>query len=372
MFSKPLHFILVYIMTVVNVTLVFCPLVAAIVPFVNRRGLSFSISQSVFDNFMTAFYFLVFLVSVCMLLYFFLDLIFGFSIRSLLKKSKRYEKIKEYAFLKQIFEQTKQRFGEKYVQLYVKQSDEVNAFAVASFGRRVIILSDGLIQDYLRKSKDSQEFLTSIRSIMGHEMSHLVNKDFMPSYMIIANQSATNFVSFFLRIIFTAMSKIVLFIPYGGRFLALFMNEIYSILNFILRLFNKYAINVVYEFLRKWISRSVEYRCDRQAGQAFGGAYMAKALSFLGESGYLTIFATHPSTKSRIKKVQNVKVKNSTVRPGLIESLSNYFAFLMLFIICLYFAKQAGVDMMIRYYIRQHEQIHTKLKFLWELLKGMI
>ena len=239
MLSKPLHFILVYIMTVFNISIVFCPLLVLIMPFVKRNGLSFSISQTVFDHFVTGFFFLVFAVSVLMLVYFLLDFVFGFSVRAMLKKCKRFEKMKEYDFLAKVFEQTKQRFNEKHVKLYVKQSGEVNAFAVASFGRKAIILSEGLIQDYLRKSKDPQEFLVSIRSIIGHEMSHLTNKDFLPTYMIIANKSATNFVSSILRVIFNMISKVALFVPYGGKIFALFMNEFYVILNYYSVLINK-------------------------------------------------------------------------------------------------------------------------------------
>ncbi len=372
MLSKPIHFILVYVMTVLNVSLVFLPLVAAIIPFVDRQGLTISIPGAVIDKVLLIFFFLTFLVSALMLLYFVLDMVLGFSVRSSLKQCKRFEKMKEFDFLAKIFDQVKAKFDEKNVVLYVKNSNEINAFAVASFGRKAIVLTSGLIQDYLRKSENPKDFLLSIRSVMGHEMSHLINKDFMPTYMVIANESATNFVSFLLKMIFSIFSRIMLFFPYGGRIFAIFMTEIYSVLDFILRLFNKYIIHNLYEFLRKFISRSTEYRCDRQSAHAFGGQSMARSLSFLGDFGYFTIFATHPSTKSRVKKVQDVKEKKGYIRPSIVDSISNYFAFLMIVITCLYFAKQAGVDVMVRYYIRQHEQIHLKVKFLWDFLKGFI
>lgn len=372
MLSKPIHFILVYIITVFNISILFCPLLAALIPFVSRKGLAFSISGSVVDKAVIAFFFLIFLVSVLMLAYFFLDFIFGFAVRASLKGCRRFEKVKEFDFLAKIFEQAKIKFGERHVKLYIKESAEVNAYAVASFGRKAVILTSGLIKDYLRNSKNPEDFLRSIRSIIGHEMSHLINKDFLPTYMIIANKNAVNFVSFILKVFFNILSKIVLFIPYGGRFFGLFMNETYSALNFVLNGFNKLIVNNLYEFLRKSISRSSEYRCDRQSAHAFGGANMARSLSFLGESGYFTVFATHPSTKSRMKKVKDIQAKNKVIRPIFMDSISNYLAFLMLFIVCLYFAKQAGVDVMVRYYVRQHDEIHMKMNFLWSLIKGFI
>ena len=372
MILKLFHFILVYIIAVFNVSILTSPVIAMMIPFLKREGLVFSISSSVFDVFVTFMFFLFFLVSVVMLLYFFLDFIFGFSMRSHLKGCKRFEKIKEYEYLKKIFEQTKMRFKEKNVQLYVKESDEVNAFAVASFGRRAIVLSSGIIREYLRKSDGPEDFLLSLRSVLGHEMSHLVNKDFLPTYMIIANQKATNLVASLVNFVFSIFARLVLFLPYGGRVFALVANEINSILGFIIRMFNKYIVDVIYEFLRKFISRGVEYRCDRQSAHAFGGNHMARSLSFLGKSGYFTIFATHPSTQSRIKKVKKLKLKHKIIRPSTLDSLTNYFAFLTLIAISLYFAKEAGVDRFLRYYIGQHDEIHSKLHFLFNLIKGMI
>lgn len=372
MILKLFHFVLVYIIAIFNVSILTSPLIAMMVPFLKREGMVFSLSGSVFDVFVNFLFFLIFLVSVMMLIYFFLDLIFGFSMRMHLKGCKRYEQIKEYKYLKKIFEQTKMRFKEHNVLLYVKESDEVNAFAVASFGRRAIVLSAGIIREYLRKSDGPEDFLLSLRSVIGHEMSHLINKDFLPTYMIIANQRATNFVAFFVNFIFSVFSRAIIFLPYGGRIFALFANEINSAIGFLIRMFNKYVVDMVYEFLRKFISRGVEYRCDRQSAHAFGGSHMAKSLSFLGKSGYFTIFATHPATQSRIKKVQKLKIKHRYVRPSIIDSLTNYFAFLMLIVISLYFAKEAGVDRFVRYYIRQHEEIHSKLYFLYNLIKGFI
>jgi Zn-dependent protease with chaperone function len=69
----------------------------------------------------------------------------------------------------------------------------------------------------------------------------------------------------------------------------------------------------IYQFLKNFFGRAVEYRCDRQSAKAFGGLNIAHALSLLGESGYFTLFSTHPATQKRIKKVQSVEEKNAII-----------------------------------------------------------
>ena len=57
-----------------------------------------------------------------MLFYLFLDFIFGFSVRSSLKKCKKYEKYKEYDFLTPILTQVKEKFGT--LRFYYQGGDE--------------------------------------------------------------------------------------------------------------------------------------------------------------------------------------------------------------------------------------------------------
>jgi len=306
-----------------------------------------------------------------MLFYLFLDFLFGFSVRSSLKNCKRFEKIKDYDFLSDIFDQIKTKFDEKTVHLYIKNSDEINAFAVSSFNKKAIVLTQGLIKHYLVECQDPKRFLNAIRSIMGHEMSHLINKDFLPAFLIITNQKATNFVSSILSIIFVFITRLTSMIP-GLRSHALIVNDIYLIIRFILTSFNRFVVYNIYEFLRRFVSRSIEFRCDRQSAQAFGGQNMAFALSMLGKSGYFTPFSTHPGTAKRIKKVQSVKMTESTIGARFVDSIANYFSIMFLMIICLLFAKQAGVDIMLRRYIQDHEVINRKLMILWGLIKNIL
>ncbi len=371
MFSKPVNLILVYVVTVFNIVVLISPLMLALLPLINFGHHPLAISAGTLQKIKLASYFLFFLVSFLMLFYLFLDFLFGFSVRSSLKNCKRFEKIKDYDFLSDIFDQVKTKFGERNVHLYIKNSDEINAFAVSSFNRKAIVLTHGLIKHYLVECPDPKRFLNAIRSIMGHEMSHLINKDFLPTFLIITNQKVTNFISSILSTFFSILSRVMLFIP-GVKSYAFLMNEIYRLVRFILTFFNRFVVYNIYEFLRRFVSRSLEFRCDRQSAKAFGGHNMALALSMLGKSGYFTLFSTHPNTERRIKKVQNVKMVESTIGASFIDSIANYFSIMFLMVICLYFAKEAGVDLMVRAFIRQHEVIHHKLLMLWGLIKNIL
>ena len=368
MFAKPFNLALVYVVTVLNYVLLFSPFLAIALPFMKFQNHVLTIEYDIFQKIKLGFCVLAFLVSFLMLVYLVLDFLFGFSVRASLKGCSRHEKLKEYDFLTGIFDQVKTKFAEKNVKLYIKDSDEVNAYAISSIGSKAMVLTRGIVNHYLVECPDPKNFLSALRSIMGHEMSHLINKDFLPTFLIINNQKMTNFISHILFIIFNVGVRTSRLMPYGGRFMANLISDTYSILSFILTSFNRFVVYNIYEFLRRSVSRSIEYRCDRQSALAFGGRNMALALSMLGESGYFTLFSTHPRTKARMNKVENIKITDSVILPRFFDSVANYFSLIMLVVICLYFAKQAHVDYALRQYIQNHETINRKLVMLWHLV----
>lgn len=368
MFSKPLSLVLVYVITVINIVVLASPLLAVIAPFVRIENTSLVIENVIFQKLKFAFLLLCFVVSFLMLFYLVIDFLFGFSVRTSLKGCTRYEKIKDYDFLTDLFNQVKTKFGENNVKLYIKNSDEVNAYAVSSLGSRAIVLTSGIINRYLDECPDPKMFLYALRSLLGHEMSHLVNKDFLPAFLIITNQKITNMVSNLLFIGFNLLIRLLNMLPFGGNYWAQVMRNSYFTINFAVTFFNRFVVYNLYEFLRRTLSRSIEFRCDRQSAKAFGGKNMALALSMLGESGYFTIFSTHPRTQTRMSRVENIKISDAIVKPQFLDSLSNYFALMFLIVICLYFAKQASVDYFVRLYLQDHEILNRKITTLWHLI----
>jgi|APGre2960657423_1045063.scaffolds.fasta_scaffold01442_2 Zn-dependent protease with chaperone function len=369
MFAKPLKLILIYILTVVNIVFLIAPIIATIAPFINFTKNGISVDYSIAQKVAMATSILIFVISFLMLFFIFIDFLFGFSLRSSLKNCKRYEKIKGYEFLREIFIQTQEKFNCKSVKLYVKNSDEINAYAVSSMQSGAVVLTRGIIDHFLLSSRDPKEFLFSLRSIMAHEMSHLINRDFLPTFFVISNQKATNFISQLLHYFFYVQINFMQNIPYIGKIYSSSIYYLYRFINFTLTIFNKYVVLVIYNFLNKFASRSIEFRCDLQGAQAFGGENMVLALQKLGKSGYFTIFSTHPKTKTRINHVKFVKQTNEIILPRFIDKLTNQLAITILIIICLYFAKQANIDLLIRDIIRNQDFIYRKLSYLWHLLR---
>jgi Zn-dependent protease with chaperone function len=368
MFAKPFNLLLTYIVTIFNIIILILPIFIIAAPFVEFENSSIIVSKGVKNRVLFATMFMIFLVSFFMLCYLVLDFIFGFSFRSSLKNCKPFQKIKDYEFLSEVFNQVKDKFSEQGVKLYIKDSSEINAFALSSFGRRAIILTHGLIDHYLYESPDPKKFLYSIRSIMGHEMSHLINKDFLPTFLVITNQKITNLISKILFMTINLLVNLVNLMPFGPRRTVGLAVRIYGFMNFIITAFNRFVVYNIYKFLKQFISRRIEYRCDYQSAKAFGGANMSRALSMLGDDGYFTLFSSHPRTKKRMKKVENIEMSERTIRPNFFDSLSNYFSILFLMFFCLFFAKQAKIDIIMRNYIENHEVIYAKLTTLWHLI----
>lgn len=374
MFAKPINLMLVFIVTSFNLIILALPIIAMIAPYVEfgHNFGSVAIDVEIYERARVAVFFLLFISSFFMIIYLIFDFMFGFSVRASTRGCVDYNKLKDYEFLGDVFTQVQERFGRQNVKLLIKRSDEINAYALGGLRSSYIILTRGLINHYLTKSHNMDDFLLAIRSVMGHEMSHIINKDFLPTYLIITNQKITNFVSNSVYFLFAIIAKTVSNVPYGGRHTSKMIYLIYTILHFGLTLFNRIVVYNIYEFLRKFISRSIEYRCDKQSALAFGGMNMSLALSMLGKRGYFTLFSTHPATQSRINNVTQVETKDAIIKPSILNSLSNFMSFLLLLFICYYFGKEARVDIMIKSYLQSHDLIYSYVKAVWNFIKQII
>ena len=368
MFAKLISIALIFIVCCFNVLYILTPFLAVLIPFIDFNNGQFIISRILFNNVLSLFIVSLFSLTFLMLFYMLLDFLFGFSARLSLKNCKKYEKYKQYDFLQPVLSQVKEKFQDNSIQLYIRNSDEINAFAVGSLNGKYIVLSRGLIDHFFVCCPEPKTFLSAIRAVISHEMSHLINKDYVSGYIILTNQKITNLISKFLHFFFLNFTRLVSYFPYGGNQTAGFMYRSYLLIDSFVIFFNRVVVFNVYEFARKFISRSIEYRCDLQASNAFGGKNMALALRLLGDNSYFSLFSTHPNTKSRIKRIENIKISEKFVRPCFVDSLANYLSFTILIFLTLLFAKLSKFDLLIREIIRDHENIHRKLLFLWSLI----
>ncbi len=338
MFSKILSFTLVYILSIINFLIILTPM--AFILF----GEIFIHSSNHYT--MSVILLLISGTSFLMLLFLLFDFLFSSSVNFYKKTSTLASKSKDYLIFDRIFDDVKNKFNKNDVKLYISNSGEINAFAVGSLRANIIVLTTGILNSYSKKIEDNEKFLLSIKGIMGHEMSHIINKDYFTALLLIVNQRAVNFISKLVFLFFNIFIRIISILPIVGTFLSNIIINVYNIINLLINFFYQKIMIKVYNFINLQISKKIEYRADNQGAKVVGGENMAYALSLLGSSGFFTLFSSHPATKSRVKKVKNVE-KSEVIK----AVLGSDFAFLLSFALIIYTIiityKAANVDNLI-------------------------
>lgn len=340
MFSKIFSFILVYILSVANFLVILTPMMFVLLGenLLNSYG-----------NYTKSLIFLsISATSFLMLLFLLFDFCFSSSVRFYKKRSIKYDKNNNYKIFERIFDNIKKKFNKKNVQLYISNSNEVNAFAVGSLRQNIIVLTTGLIDSYSSRIKNNNQFLLSIEGIIGHEMSHIINKDYFTALLLIVNERAVNFISKIIFIFFNFLIRIINLIPLIGNYISNIILILYKILNFLISFFYKKIMINIYKFIQLQISKNIEYRADKQGAKAIGGKNMAYTLSLLGESGYFTIFSSHPATKNRVEKVKNIELSEKKISSVFISNIIFLLSFILIIYIIYYTFKLAKVDLLIQ------------------------
>lgn len=339
MFSKLLNFIIIYILTIINFFVILMPLTFLI-------SINLIYDNKIFDFYVkTVFYSSVVLISFLMIIFLFFNYMFSLTVRYYRRKCINCENDDKYLLLNKIFQQVKDRFNKQNVVLLLKKSSEINAYAVGGFRKNCIVLTEGIIDLYVKKSDGNRNnFALYIKAILGHEMSHIVNKDFLPALLLIINEKAVNFVSYFMYIIFVLLTKIVSIVPYIGFTISNIIIKVYNIINIIITFFYKYIFMNFYKMIQLQISRNIEYRADLQGAKLCGGVIMSEALFCLGKSGFFSIFSTHPSTQNRVKMVKNIKSTDSIIRPVLFSNFATLFSFILLIFLFFYSVNLIEID----------------------------
>lgn len=342
MIAKPLNIALVFFLSMINFCIIIIPVAFIISPAL------FISSDLLLNYWFEIIMLLAFATSFLMVLYVILDSIFGFTVKRMTKKHLPYEKVTTLIAFRDFdlaFKETKRRFGKDKVRLFIDQRYEVsNAYAVGSFFRKRIVVTMGLLQQIYENSRDDSQYIDAVKGILGHEMSHLINKDFLPALLLSANKTASHNLFFFIRLLFNLLIRIFSKIPIVGHTLATLVVSVHNAFFSLIDLFLRWIIMPVYNFVNKRFSRSIEYRCDRESAYAFGSHRITTALSMLGKSSYITIFSSHPKNKSRIAKVKNIKAKAGVVKPTIISRATNLSAMLIMIMVCHLFYKAINFD----------------------------
>jgi Zn-dependent protease with chaperone function len=297
------------------------------------------------------------------------DLLFGFSTKSFLTNAQDYKKLKAYneAF-SEIFEDLKKRFNRPNVRLLIADSTQENAFAVGNMKHQYIIITKALISTYLMVCPKREDFLIAIKCVIGHEMSHLINKDYLPGLLLTMNGIATDFVSKIIVSFLGIFINIIQFIPFIGRMIAQAIIYFHQVLEFLISFFHKYIILSIYKFIQLKISRVGEFRCDMQSSEINGGIFMGKALSVLGETGYTTVFSTHPKTSDRVRHIQSIKNTEMIINPIVGNKIVNFL--FITFILFLPFITYHFTD--VKNLINNYNDIMSSIVFEINLIKNYI
>lgn len=321
MFYKLLSFILIYILSIINFAIILLPLLFIIVPIFLMK---IDIIET--DSVIAIVLSILFLVSCVMNIMIIFDFIFGISSRKFLKDTENYDKLQDYLFLAYPFQEIKAKFNRHDVKLLISNSSEINAFAVGNMKKQYIVLTKGLITKYVMKLGPSEKMIVSLKCIMGHEMSHLINKDYLPTLLLEINEYSTKFISNILYKFFQIFINIFKIIPFFGDLITYLVLTFYKICNYLLMFFYNHVILPLYKIIYLKISRNKEFRCDMQSALANGGINVSVALSVLDDGDYFTLFSSHPKVKTRLKRIQNVKQDDKTIKPIIANSFINFFA----------------------------------------------
>ena len=340
MFGRILSLMFVFVIVILNFLFLLTPIIVLVSPFLNLEIILHH--QALIER---IFFLIVFFVSFLTILYFLLDCILGFTVSFYGFKYKKYSSSSEYyKLIEPCVKEVKERFRLSFVSVLIERSNTINAFAVGSMRKKVVIFTKALLDTIKAKAGSDEEFSLAIKAILAHEMSHLANSDYLPGLLLRTNDVVTRFVSRLIGLVITIVFYPVRFIPiFGSRLLLIPKYSIFTVA-WILNFVNYKIFRNIYSFVNIYITRSIEYRADMDSARAFGGNGISLALSFIG-NGYNSIFSSHPSIQNRIKTVQVVQPEDDgvVIRPSLGMEIVNSFAVVSFFALCLYCAKKAEI-----------------------------
>jgi len=360
MFAKPFSFFILLIFTSLNLLVFTCPFLCLGALLVGGFANFLPAIKTILPIFLLVFFSLLNLYFAC-------DYFFGLSLKKVLKKCQNYKKIKDYDFFTTILQQTKEKFNQPNLQLFISNSKVASIHSFASLTQKTIIINKGLIDNYILSCHDAKMFLSTLRSLLAKETSFLANRDFFVLMLVYANKSFIKKITKIYRFLLMIVAKILYFAC--GKSTKV-INIAFFCHNFLLKLslFFEQTALFVYMFLQHFCLKFSENRCYKQASLAFGGNNMVLALSFLPKTSTIFDNSYYGVAKS-MKKLNNIKSSDENIIVSATTHLGN------LLILCSVFATftslfyWADLNILVYDFLLQHQELYRKLSVLWKLLK---
>ena len=244
------------------------------------------------------------------IIYLLIDLIFGFTVEQVIQNTKEIKKLNNFKLEQELFEEVIEKFDIKNVKFMIEESNEINAYAVASFRKKYVVITTSILKHILNSFETEEERKDALKGLIGHELSHLINWDFLPNLILISGENVSIHVQKFFSLFLNVLIVLFRIIPILGAFLSLITVYTYNFLSYFMTYSYKLLIRPTYNLFERFLSRRIEYRCDYQSAQALNWQSMYLILySLLSLDGntYHSPFSTHPNTISRILNIYNIK-----------------------------------------------------------------
>lgn len=376
MITKVVNFLLAYTLITIRFLIIVIPILLCFYPIAAIMGFSImDILHSSLPIILGALFF----INVYVILYLILDMIFGISLKRITRdKCMKCVDVPKFSWIMPLFETTKKIFYHNNVELYIKINiDEVNAYAIGNPHKDNIILTTGLLEHIDLSAHNQLEKEVAVAGILAHEMSHIINRDFLPGLLIWIHQEIMNVLFKICWVLVKTLSVIISIVPILGGMVSKILMLYYESLNRLGNILFKVLLKI-YDYMRIHFLRSIEYRSDREAAKAFGGDSIGLALSFL-KGGYNSIFSTHPSTPSRLKKIANVPVGNGYIKPHIINSLINFISIAIIFLLTLAIAIELRIWILPQIIAHGFNILYSRLYgfgaflyFIYEKIKAIV
>jgi len=276
------------------------------------------------------FVFLLVFMFLITILYLLFDFLFGFTIKNLIKNAVNVKDMEDFQAHKELFNETKMRFDIGNVKFLIEDSEIVNAYAVATFRKKYVIVTTAMLTHITNSFENTDDRRDALKGLIGHELSHLLNWDFLPNFILLSGQNVSFYVGKVLQLIIGTVISVLRVIPVVGVALSFGMTITYNVLNFSLNFFYRFIIHPIYLLIERYLGRLVEYRSDYQSAQALNWIPMYQslyALLLLNGNTYHSNFSTHPNTISRVLNIYKVEQNNKNISASF---FSKYFGLLLI------------------------------------------
>ena len=298
-FVNPFSVVVATVFTFVNFLVILLPFYLLLIAFVFSDKAAVHSSNNIFLYIMICMF-------IFTIIYLFVDMFFGFTLKNITDDCLVIEDDdKDFKLYKQVFNETLEKFDLKNVQLLLKDSTEVNAFAVFSFRKKYVIITGAMIDHISKTYTDVESQKSALRGLIAHELSHLLNWDSLPNIILLSGHSVAFYLSLTLTTIMNFVTTILSYIPVTTIF-ALIFRFLFFVLDWSLVAFYNFILYPAYLLVERFLGRMVEYRSDYQSAQALSWEPMYAclfSLMMLDGNTYHSNFSTHPNTISRILNI---------------------------------------------------------------------